>query len=91
MHLDRRVGRHGLRQRERNGHLDRPLDRSPVRLSGAAEEADAIVRTPSGTEVTAGHRLFGIVEGALLYAHEMAVGDDGPHPHLSARLIRVGG
>ena len=54
-------------------------------------EADAIVRTPTGTEVTAGHRLFGIVDGALLYAHEMAAGGEGPHPHLSARLIRVGG
>jgi hypothetical protein len=54
-------------------------------------EADAIVRTPTGIEVTAGHRLFGIVEGALLYAHEMAAGGEGPHPHLSARLIRVGG
>jgi hypothetical protein len=54
-------------------------------------EADAIVRTPTGTEVTAGHRLFGIVDGALLYAHEMAAGGQGPHPHLSARLIRVGG
>ena len=54
-------------------------------------EADAIVRTPTGAEVTAGHRLWGIVDGALLYAHEMAAGGDGPHPHLSARLIRVGG
>jgi THAP4-like, heme-binding beta-barrel domain len=54
-------------------------------------ETDAIVRTPTGAEVTAGQRLFGIVEGALLYAHEMAAGGSGPHPHLSARLIRVGG
>ena len=54
-------------------------------------EADAIVRTPSGTNVTGGHRLFGIVDGALLYAHEMAANGEGPHPHLSARLIRVGG
>jgi hypothetical protein len=55
-------------------------------------EADAIVRTPTAElEVTAGQRLFGIVEGALLYAHEMVAGGEGPHPHLSARLIRVGG
>ena len=33
-------------------------------------EADAIAYTPSGLHVTGGHRLFGIVEGALLYAHE---------------------
>jgi hypothetical protein len=52
---------------------------------------DAVVRSPSGAEVTAGHRLFGIVEGALLYAHEMAGRGEGLSPHLSARLIRVGG
>ena len=33
---------------------------------------DAVVRTATAKEVTAGRRLYGIVEGALLYAHEMA-------------------
>lgn len=54
-------------------------------------EADAIAYTPSGLHVTAGHRLFGIVDGALLYAHEQAVDDSGLHPHMSARLLRIGG
>jgi hypothetical protein len=54
-------------------------------------EADAIVRSPTAPEVTAGHRLFGIVEGALLYAHEIAVEGRGMEPHMSARLLRVGG
>ena len=52
---------------------------------------DAIVRTPTAKEVTGGHRLFGIVEGALLYAQEMAAVGHALSPHLSARLIRVGG
>ncbi len=52
---------------------------------------DAIVRAPTAKEVTGGHRLFGIVEGALLYAQEMAAVGHGLSPHLSARLIRVGG
>jgi THAP4-like, heme-binding beta-barrel domain len=52
---------------------------------------DAIVRSPSGAEVTGGHRLFGIVEGALLYAHEMAGSESDLQPHLSARLLRIGG
>lgn len=52
---------------------------------------DAIVRSPTGREVTGGHRLFGIVEGALLYAQEMAANGEGLHPHLSARLLRIGG
>ncbi|WP_067508934.1 FABP family protein [Actinoplanes sp. TFC3] len=47
--------------------------------------------TATGLAVTGGHRLFGIVEGALLYAHEMSAGGDKLRPHLSARLIRVGG
>jgi hypothetical protein len=54
-------------------------------------QADAIAYTPSGLHVTAGHRLFGIVEGALLYAHELAVDDSGLRPHMSARLLRIGG
>jgi hypothetical protein len=52
---------------------------------------DAVLRTATAKEVTAGHRLFGIVEGALLYAQEMAAVGQGLSPHLSARLIRVGG
>ncbi|SDY07803.1 protein of unknown function [Micromonospora pattaloongensis] len=52
---------------------------------------DAVVRTATAKEVTGGHRLFGIVEGALLYAQEMAAVGHGLSPHLSARLIRVGG
>jgi hypothetical protein len=54
-------------------------------------DADAIVRSPTAKEVTGGHRLFGIVEGALLYAQEMAAEGHGLEPHLSARLLRTGG
>jgi hypothetical protein len=54
-------------------------------------ETDAIVRAPSSPAVTGGQRLFGIVEGALLYAQEMSVDGGKLEPHLSARLIRVGG
>jgi hypothetical protein len=54
-------------------------------------EADAIAHTPTGRHVTAGHRLFGIVDGALLYAYEQAIGDSGLNPHMSARLLRAGG
>lgn len=52
---------------------------------------DAVLRTSTAKEVSAGHRLFGIVEGALLYAHDMAAVGHPLSPHLSARLIRVGG
>lgn len=52
---------------------------------------DAVLRTSTAKEVSAGHRLFGIVEGALLYAQDMAAVGHPLSPHLSARLIRVGG
>jgi hypothetical protein len=63
------------------------------RVTGLRVEmvTDAIVRTPTAKEVTGGHRLFGIVDGALLYAQEMAAVGHPLSPHLSARLIRVGG
>jgi nitrobindin-like protein len=52
---------------------------------------DAVVRTSTAKSVTAGHRLYGIVEGALLYAQEMAAVGYPLTSHLSARLIRVAG
>lgn len=50
---------------------------------------DAVMRTATAKEVTAGHRLFGIVDGALLYAYEMAAVGHSLAPHLSARLTRI--
>jgi nitrobindin-like protein len=52
---------------------------------------DAVVRTSTAKEVRAGHRLYGIVEGALMYAYDMAAVGQPLQPHLSARLERVGG
>jgi hypothetical protein len=52
---------------------------------------DAVVRTATAKNVTAGHRLYGIVEGALLYAQEMAAVGYPLTSHLSARLLRVAG
>jgi hypothetical protein len=52
---------------------------------------DAVVRTVTAKEVTAGQRLYGIVDGALLYAHEMAAVGQPMAAHLSAKLNRVAG
>jgi len=52
---------------------------------------DAVVRTATAKEVTAGHRLYGIVEGALLYAYDLAAVGQELQSHLSARLERVAG
>jgi hypothetical protein len=51
---------------------------------------DAVMRTATAQEVTAAHRLYGIVDGELWYAHEMAAVGQRLSPHLSARLTRVG-
>ncbi|MDN4174491.1 FABP family protein [Nocardioides sp. SOB77] len=50
---------------------------------------DAVARTESAKEVTAGHRLYGNVEGDLLYAYDMAAVGQPLQPHLWARLQRV--
>lgn len=52
---------------------------------------DAVVRTSTAKSVTAGRRLYGIVEGVLLYAQEMAAVGEPLTSHLSARLLRVAG
>jgi hypothetical protein len=52
---------------------------------------DAVVRTATAKSVTAGHRLYGVIDGALLYAQEMAAVGYPLTSHLSARLPRVAG
>jgi hypothetical protein len=52
---------------------------------------DVVARTETAKPVTGGHRLYGIVEGALLYAVDLAAMGRPLQPHLSARLERVGG
>ena len=50
---------------------------------------DALARTATAKEVAGNHRLYGIVEGALMYAVDMAAMGQSLSPHLSARLERV--
>lgn len=52
---------------------------------------DVVARTRTAKEVTANRRLYGIVDGALLYAMDMAAVGQPLQPHLSARLERMGG
>ncbi len=60
-------------------------------VSGTRVElrADVVARTATAKEVTAGHRLYGLVEGDLAYAVDMAAVGQPLQPHLSARLCRV--
>lgn len=50
---------------------------------------DVVARTGSAKEVTAGHRLYGMVDGDLLYAYDMAAVGQPLGPHLSARLTQA--
>jgi hypothetical protein len=52
---------------------------------------DAVMRTSTAKEVSAGHRLYGIVDRALLYAHDMAAMGQPLTSHLAAKLTRVAG
>jgi hypothetical protein len=55
-------------------------------------ETDAVVRTASAKDVTASHRLYGLIEGGdLAYVDERAMEGQPLQPHLSARLSRMAG
>lgn len=49
---------------------------------------DAVGRTETAKEVTAGHRLYGLVEGDLLWTYDMAAVGQQLQPHLWGRLVR---
>ncbi|TQN41213.1 uncharacterized protein DUF1794 [Blastococcus colisei] len=50
---------------------------------------DVLARTPDAAEVSRAVRLYGIVEGALMYAIDRAGPDGPPRPWMSARLERL--
>ena len=50
---------------------------------------DAIGATPTAKPIQGGKRLYGNVEGDLLYAYDMAAMDQELRPHLWARLQRA--
>jgi hypothetical protein len=50
---------------------------------------DVLARTPDAPDVTRAVRLYGIVEGALMYAIDRAGPDEAPRPWMSARLERI--
>jgi hypothetical protein len=51
---------------------------------------DVVARTSTAKEYTAGHRLYGLVEGDLLWAFDMAAVGQQLQPHASGRLKKVG-
>jgi hypothetical protein len=49
---------------------------------------DVVARSESAKEVTAGHRLYGLVDGDLLWAYDMAAQGQTLQPHLWGKLVR---
>ena len=50
---------------------------------------DLVARTDTAKAYTGGHRLYGLVDGDLLWAYDMAAVDQPLQPHLSATLRRA--
>jgi hypothetical protein len=50
---------------------------------------DVLARTPEAPDVVHAVRLYGIVEGALMYAIDRAGPDQQLRPTMSARLERI--
>ncbi len=61
-------------------------------IAGAKIElrTDIVARTVTAKEYSAGQRLYGLVEGDLLWAFDMAAVGQPLQAHVSARLKRVG-
>ncbi len=49
---------------------------------------DAVMRTATAKEYVAGHRLYGLVEGNLWFAMDMAAMGQELQPHLWGKLVR---
>ncbi len=52
-------------------------------------QTDLVARTQSAKEYTAGQRLYGLVEGQLMYAYDMAAEGQEMQSHLWGQLARV--
>jgi hypothetical protein len=51
---------------------------------------DVVARSPLARNYTAGHRIYGLVEGDLLWAMDMSAAGAPLQSHVSARLRRAG-
>lgn len=66
---------------EVTGMVDSKITGARMRLT-----TDGVMRTPTAKEVNAGERLYGLVEGDLLWTYDMAAMGEAMGNHISARL-----
>lgn len=71
------------------GHLSVYLGR--VRGARIDLSTDAVVRTPSAASVTGATRMYGLVEGELLWAYDLAAFGHRLQSYASGRLSRIQG
>jgi hypothetical protein len=84
--------------------LDRSMDVTLVHPTGIVEiyvgeiadgrpivemRTDVVARTEDAKDYSAGHRLYGLVKGELMYSYDMAAMGNPLQPHMSAQLKRV--
>jgi hypothetical protein len=62
------------------------IENARITSARAELKTDAVVRTASAKEVNSGTRLYGLVDGELMWVYEMAAMGHPLQPHLSARL-----
>jgi THAP4-like, heme-binding beta-barrel domain len=62
-------------------------------IMGARVEltTDVVTRTPSAKDYSQGQRLYGLVDGRLLWTFDMAAMGEPLHNHLAASLTRASG
>jgi hypothetical protein len=65
------------------------LETGFLRPAGDKQLELVVARTSSAKEYTAGQRMYGLVEGDLMYAHDMAAEGQEMQSHLWGRLKRV--
>lgn len=72
-------------------HSDGTLELYLGRISGPRIDlaTDAVVRAAGAKPYTAASRMYGLVDGHLLWAWDIAAFDTALRPHASARLARV--
>lgn len=65
------------------------MDAGVITAARVELATDVVVRAPSAKEYTAGHRMYGLVDGDLAWAYDMAAMGHHMQNHLSAKLAKL--
>ena len=65
------------------------IDQATITGARARLAADHVIRATNAPDITGGHRLYGLIEGKLMWVLEHSHGDNELTPVVSAELTRV--